>query len=145
MDIPHNTKKSVFDMWNGYHNVAIREEDRHLSTIWTMRGRYRYKSAPQGYAASGEAYTHRYNKTTMGIMDIKKVIVDSLLYAKDLEGAFKQAADCFTLAGKNSILPNRDKFSFGRDTVDWAGIRITKDKVKFRPEHIRLSGSSQHR
>ena len=32
---------------------------------------------------------------------------------------------------------NSDKFSFGEDTVDWAGVRITKDKVKLLPEHIK--------
>ena len=42
MTVPHNTKKSVLDAWNGYHSVAIREEDRHLTTFYTKWGRYRY-------------------------------------------------------------------------------------------------------
>ena len=137
MDVPHNTKKSVLDAWNGYHSVALREEDRHYTTFCTMWGRYRYKSAPQGYAASGDAYTHRYDKITMGVKNIKRVIDDTLLHAKDLEGAFKQVADYLTLVGKNGIVLNSDKFTFGEDTVDWAGVRITRDKVQPLPEHIK--------
>ena len=137
MTVPHNTKKSVLDAWNGYHSVAIREEDRHLTTFCTMWGRYRYRSAPQGYAASGDAYTHRYDKITMGFKNIKRVIDDTLLHARDLEEAFKQVAEYLTLVGRNGIVLNSDKFSFGEDTVDWAGIRITKDKVQPLPEHIK--------
>ena len=137
MTVPHNTKKSVLDAWNGFHSVAIRETDRHLTTFCTMWGRYRYRSAPQGYAASGDAYTHRYDKITMGFKNIKRVIDDTLLHARDLEEAFTQVAEYLTLVGRNGIILNSDKFSFGEDTVDWAGIRITKDKVQPLPEHIK--------
>ena len=137
MTVPHNTKKSTLDAWNGYHSVAIREEDRHLTTFYTKWGRYRYRSAPQGYQTSGDAYTHRYDKITMGVKNIKRVIDDTLLYAVDLEGAFKQVAEYLTLVGKNGIVLNSDKFYFGEDTVDWAGIRLTKDKAQPLPEHIK--------
>ena len=137
MLVPHNTKKSTLDAWNGYHSVAIREEDRHLTTFYTKWGRYRYRSAPQGYQASGDAYTHRYDKITLGVQDIKRVIDDTLLYSVDLEGAFRQVAEYLTLVGKNGIVLNSDKFYFGEDTVDWAGIRLTKDKAQPLPEHIK--------
>ena len=42
MAVPHNTKKSVLDAWNGYHSVAISEEDSYLTTFYTKWGRYRY-------------------------------------------------------------------------------------------------------
>lgn len=52
--VPHGTKKSVLDAWNGYHSVPIQQDDRHLTTFITPWGRYRYKTAPQGYIASGD-------------------------------------------------------------------------------------------
>ena len=27
--VPGNTKKTIFDAWNGYHSVALAKEDRH--------------------------------------------------------------------------------------------------------------------
>ena len=36
--VPHWTKKTVFDAWNGYHSVPIRKEDRHLTTLITPWG-----------------------------------------------------------------------------------------------------------
>ncbi len=52
--IPRLTKKTIFDAWNGYHSVALAEEDRHYTTFITPWGRYRYLTAPQGYIASGD-------------------------------------------------------------------------------------------
>ena len=138
MTVPHNTKKSTLDAWNGYHSVAIREEDRHLTTFFTMWGHYRYRSAPQCYASSGDAYTHRYDKITMGVKNSKRVIDDTLLHARDLEEAYWQVAEYLTLVGRNRIILNSDKFCFAEDTVDWAGISKAKDKVQPLPEHIKV-------
>ena len=55
----------------------------------------------------------------------------------DYQVAFKQVTEYLTLVGRNGIVLNSDKFSFGEDTVDWAGIRIGNDKVKPLPDHIR--------
>ena len=53
----------------------------------------------QGYLASGDGYTHRYDKITMGFKNIKRVIDVTLLRAKDL-----------TLVGRNEIILNSKKF-----------------------------------
>ena len=71
MDVPHGVKKSTCDAWNGYHSVAIREEDRHLTTFLTPEGRYRYRTVPQGFLASGDGYTHRYDEITREVKNMK--------------------------------------------------------------------------
>ena len=53
MDVPKYTKKSVLDIWNAYHSVPIREEDRDKTSFIMEEGTYRYLRAPQGYLASG--------------------------------------------------------------------------------------------
>ena len=40
--IPKGAKKNVFDAWNGFHSVPIRECDLHFTTFITPWGRYRY-------------------------------------------------------------------------------------------------------
>ena len=87
MTVPHNTNKSVLDAWNGYHNV------RRTGTL--------KPSILNGVGIAtevhrGDAYTHRYCKITMGIKDVKRVIDDTLLYATDMVGAFKQVAEYLT-------------------------------------------------
>ena len=49
--VPHNMKKNICDAWNGYHGVKLVEEDWDITTFITPWGRYRYRTAPQGYIA----------------------------------------------------------------------------------------------
>ena len=116
--------------------MEIREEDRHLTTFYTPWGRYRYKTAPQGYNTSGDAYTHRYDMVVMGVENMRRVIDDTLLYADNIEKAFYQVAEYLTLVGKNGIILNPDKFQFAAEEVDWAGVRISAEKVEPLPDHV---------
>ena len=36
--VPHNTKKTVFDCWNGYHSIPLHKDDYHLTTFITPWG-----------------------------------------------------------------------------------------------------------
>ena len=134
--VPHGQKKTVLDAWNGYHSVDIREEDRHLTNFLTPFGRYRYKSAPMGYMASWDAYTHRYNLVTVDVQNKMRVVDDTLLWQETIGEAFKHVAEYLTLCGRKGIILNPEKFTFSKDEVDWAGIRITRDKVEPLAEHV---------
>ena len=86
--VPMHTKKTIFDAWNGYHSVALAESDRHYTTFITPWGRYRYRSAPQGYIASGDAYTARYDSLVSEVDNKTKCIDDALLWSTSIEDAF---------------------------------------------------------
>ena len=91
--VPSGTKKTVFDCWNGYHSIPLHEEDRHLTTFITPWGRYRYKTAPQGYIASGDGYSCRFDELVSHIPNKTKCIDDTLLWADNLTESFSQAVD----------------------------------------------------
>ena len=91
--VPAGKKKTIFDAWNGYHSVPIREEDRHLTTFITPWGRYRYRTAPQGYIASGDCYTRRYDEIVADIGSQTKCVDDALLWADSIQESFHQAAN----------------------------------------------------
>ena len=54
--IPPNTVKTTLDAWNGYHSLSLSESEKNATSFITEWGRYRYKSAPQGFHAAGELY-----------------------------------------------------------------------------------------
>lgn len=86
--VAHGTKKSALDAWNEYHSVPIHQDDRHLTTFITPWGSYRYKTAPQGYIASGDGYTRRYDEIVAHIQNKTKCIDDVLLWANSTEDSF---------------------------------------------------------
>ena len=107
-----------------------------MTTFITLWGRFRYKTTPQGYLASGDAYTHRYYKVTMGFKNKRQVIDDSLLFQPTTGEAFTHTASYLTLCGKNGIILNPSKFEFAEDEVEWAGVKLTKDKVAPLESHV---------
>ena len=101
--VPHGKKKTVFDAWNGYHSVPLHKDDRHYTTFITPWGRYRYCTAPQGYIASGDGYSRRYDEIVAHIPRKTKCIDDTLLWSNSIEDSFFQAAQWLDVCGRNGI------------------------------------------
>ena len=139
--VPHEMKKTVFDAWNGYHSVPLHPDDRHLTTFITPWGRYRYCVAPQGYIASGDGYTRRYDEilatSQLSHSNYTKCIDDTLLWSESIEGSFWQAVEWLEISGKNGITLNPEKFKFAEDVVEFAVFEITRDSVRPCAKYLR--------
>ena len=134
--VPPNTYKTIFDCWHGYHSVLLHEDDRHLTTFITPKGRYRYKVAPQGYIASGDGYTRRFDEIVADFPRKTKCIDDSLLWSNTIEDAFYHAVDWLDLCGRNGIILNPSKFDFCKTTVTFAGFEISPTTVRPCPQQL---------
>ena len=134
--VPGNTKKTIFDAWNGYHSVALNKDDRHYTTFITPWGRYRYCTAPQGYTASGDAYTARYDALVAHVTSKTKCIDDALLWSDDITGAYHQATEWLNICAVNGITLNPRKFRFAQDRVEFAGFDITPTEVRPSPKFL---------
>lgn len=128
--IPPHTRKTVFDAWNGYHSIPLHEDDRHFTTFITPWGRYRYCVAPQGYVASGDAYTRRFDEIVMHIPDKIKIVDDALLWTPITEDdngiteSFFQACNWLDTCGHGGVIGNPDKFSLGKLETDIASFHV---------------------
>ena len=107
--VPAGTNKTITDAWNGEHSVAIREEDRHLTTFITPWDRYRYKTCPQGYAASQDGYTRRFDETVNDFPNRTKCIDDTCLWADAFEESFFQTCRWLDICGRHGIVQNPKK------------------------------------
>ena len=88
-----------------------------------------YLRMPQGYLASGDAYTWRYDEAKKDIPRKVKIVDDTLLYNSNIEGAFYHAFNFLLHCAKNRIVLNREKFQFCQDTVQFGGLQITPSDV----------------
>ena len=127
--VPHGKKKMVFDAWNGYHSVPLHPEDRHFTTFITPWGRYRYRTAPQGYIASGDGYSRRYDEIVSTFPDKTKCVDDTLLRSDTIEDSYFQAAKWLDICVRHGITLDPDKFQFALDEVEFAGFEITSNTV----------------
>ena len=132
--IPSNSFKSVIDATDGYHGIPLHEDSQHLTTFITEWGRYRYLRLPQGFKASGDAYTHRFDRLIDGVERKVKVVDDTLLYDTSIEEHFYHVWEFLTILANNGIVANIDKFQFCQETVDFGGLVITPTGVQPSPK-----------
>jgi len=134
--IPDRQYKSCCDCWNGYHSVVVRQEDRHYLTFITPWGRYRYCSAPQGWMASGDAYTQRFDKISSSFKNVIKQVDDSLLYHSTIAGSHNLMSEYLHHLGKHGIVINADKLQLAQETVKFAGFQVSMTRISPLPVHI---------
>ena len=136
MGIPRGTHKTVTDAWNGYYSIPLDGNDRPFTTFITKWGRYRYKVAPQGFRASGDAYTARFDEVTKEVQNCKRCVDDSILYEETIEENFRKTCEYLYLLGSNGIILNTEKVQFCQKTVEYVGFQITEDGVKPSEESL---------
>lgn len=136
-EVPSNTKKTTFDAWNGYHSIKLHRSDHHFTTFLTPWGRYRYIRCPQGYIASGDAYTHRYDNIIAEVPNKVKCVDDTLMWANNIEESYDQAVKYLVLCGRNGIILNPKKFKFAEDEVEFAGFKISKNSIAPIPTFLK--------
>ena len=107
--IPPRTYTATVDAWNGYHSVPIRESDRHLTTFVTPFGRFRYRVAPQGFKASGDGYTRRYDEIIADMVRMTKATDDTALWDVDMEDHWWRVIDYLDLVSRHGIVINPEK------------------------------------
>ena len=67
--VPADQKKTVLDVWNGYHWVPLTKESRKYFGFLTEWGTFHYKVAPQGFLGSSDHYVGVYNNILNKVYD----------------------------------------------------------------------------
>lgn len=129
MQVPPNSKKTVLDAVDGYHSVALDAESQPLTTFITEWGRYMYRRMPQGYLASGDAYTRRYDEIITDVPRKVKLVDDALLWDYSIEEAFYHTFDYLVLGYQNGVIFNQAKFQFCESEVQYGGLELTVSGV----------------
>ena len=83
--IPKGTFKTVTDAYNGYHEVPLRESDKHLTTFITLFGRFRYTRASQGFVSSGDGYNRCFAAFLSDFERKEGCVDDTVFYDSGLE------------------------------------------------------------
>ena len=130
MSVPHNTVKSVYDAWNGYNSLAVRDEDRHYTTFITPWGRYRYCVAPQGHLVSGDGYTERYDIITQSFPNYKRIVDDTCLYHEELEDHILEVCRYLSLTASHEIIQNEEKFQFAQKELEFVGFVLSENGIR---------------
>jgi hypothetical protein len=99
-------------------------------TFITQWGRFRYLRAPQGYLPSGDGFSQCDSVTSKDIKNKVTLVDDNLVWDTTLADNFKSVCKLLEIYGKEGLVMNSDKFQFGQDTVEFAGMQVTENGVR---------------
>ena len=128
--VPPEKKKTILDAWNGYHSVLLSPNARDATTFITEWGRYRYLRAPQGFHASNDGYTKRFDDITADFPRVARCVDDSLLWDDGIATAYWHTVSYIKLCADNGVVFNPEKFKFAEDHIEFAGFDITLQGYK---------------
>ncbi len=134
--VPPNSFKTVFDAWNGFHQLMIRLEDRYLTTFITPWGLYRYLRAVQGFISSGDGYNRRFDEIVQHMVRLLRCVDDTLIHDVDMESHWWRVIEFLEVTANSGIVLNPEKLQFSVETADFAGFRVTSHTVEPLPKYI---------
>ena len=105
--IPHNTWKTVTDVWNAYQ--------RAVAIIWLPSENvyhpfWRYKRAAQRFVSSGDGYNCWFDAILADFDQEEHIVHDTIFYDNDLEDHWWRTIDFLVIVGWAGIVLNPNKF-----------------------------------
>ena len=121
----------------GYWQMALAEEDQHLTTFITPYGRYRHCRGPMGFAATGDAFCLRGDRALQGIQQCVKVVDDILLYDEDLTQHLERVYAVLSRCRAHGITLNKDKFVVAAPSVRFCGFHLSQAGIAADDEKVK--------
>ena len=124
----------MLDAMDGYHAITLDKVSQPLTIFITEWGKHIYLRMPQGFIASGDAFTHTYHEIIKDFPCKVKIIDDTLLYDTDIEQSFFHTRDYLRICAKNGIVINKTKSKFCQDNKEFSNLLITPDGISPSPK-----------
>ena len=127
--IPAGTKIfAKLDAVQGYHQVPLAEDCRHLTTFLLPFGKYRYKRGPMGLRSTNDVFCAKSDRTIKGIPHTQKIVDDILVCAKNDQELFSRMRAVLLNCRKFNIAISKRKLTVG-DQIEFAGFTLTPSGV----------------
>ena len=117
------------DAKQGYFQLALHPDSRHLTTFLTPIGRFRYCRLPMGLNVSGDHWCRASDAALEGLRGNQKIVDDILTGARSENELYIRVKAVLLRCRSTGMKLNRAKIQFGT-TVNFAGHVISSDGVK---------------
>ena len=136
-NIPSDTKFfAKLDAIQGYHQVPLAEDCRHLTTFLLPMGKYRYKRGPMGLLSTSDVFCAKSDKTIANVPGTQKIVDDILICAPSLSTLNERVSTILELCRLHNIAISKKKLEIGEE-ITFAGFLLTREGIKPDPEKTR--------
>ena len=129
---------TTLDLISGYHQIPLREEDKHKSAFSSGSGLYEFNRVPFGMISSGAAMQYAMERVLAGLNNniCLSYIDDILIYGKtekehdqNLNAVLKRLLEC-------GFKINGNKCTFRKTQVECLGHLISEDGITPHPSKV---------
>lgn len=122
---------STLDATEGFHQILIHPDDRHLTTFATPNGLYQYVGCPFGFTNSPAVFQREMdNAFREGLRTRCLVYVDDILvFGKTEEEHHRNLAWVLSQCRTHNIKINPNKCSLFSDKVQFLGLQVSKNGI----------------
>lgn len=138
--------KKIFakmDLRWGFHQLAVREDSKHLTAFCTKKGLYEFNRLPFGLKNASSFFQAKVEEILIGIAGTVLVFIDDLVVAADTEEEFLRTLEEVLQRLSNAgVVLKASKCTFGADKVEYLGyvvdalgIRLTDKRIQAVSEY----------
>ena len=117
------------DAVQGYHQVELDEDSRHLTTFLLPWGKYRYRRGPMGLKSTSDIFCAKSDRAIENIKDTQKIVDDILICAPTKDILLQRINDVLTKCREMKITISKKKLAIG-EQIDFAGFSISQAGIK---------------
>lgn len=121
---------SILDLKGAYLQLPVREDCKHLLTVNTHKGLFRYNFLPYGLASSPSIFQCVMDQILKDVPGCACYIDDVILKATSKEEMYAQLEKVFRLFSKHNIKVNIEKCKFFMPEVKYLGFVISERGIK---------------
>jgi hypothetical protein len=129
---------SSIDLRNGFHQIAIRPEDREKTAFRTRLGHFEYTVLPMGLCNAPGTFMQLMNQTFADVLD-KNVLCfldDILIFSRTEEEHLEHLRLVLTRLREQELYVKPSKCAFMQREVSFLGHRIGADGLRVAPDKI---------
>ena len=128
-------RMSFLDAFQGYDQIALREEDQEKTAFITPRGIFCYKVMPFGLKNAGATYQRMVTKMFSELLGktVEVYIDDMVVKSTDHVGDLRKV---FEILRKHNLKLNAMKCTFGIGSGKFLGFLVTQRGIEANPDQI---------
>ncbi|XP_039292569.1 uncharacterized protein K02A2.6-like [Nilaparvata lugens] len=129
-------KYSKIDLSQAYQQVRLDEGSKHICTISTPWGLFRYNRLPFGIASAPGIFQQIMEKILAGIPGVVCFLDDILVSGKNLTEHYDRLTEVCKRLDANGLAVSKNKCEFFKKTVEYLGFIISKEGLRTAPSKI---------
>ena len=136
-DLNGATVFSKFDLNQGYHQVLLHPDSRHITTFSTHSGLLRYKRLSFGINAAAEKFQNVIASAISDIPNVKNISDDVIIYGVNVQEHDKAPHAVLTRFQKLNLTLRKDKCQFYMPRIEFFGMVFSAQGMSPDPAKVK--------